>query len=212
MIKNGEKPNAIVSLSAKLIAIPTIWVVQLSLFFGVYILGFLYRFDTEIDKLYSSIVLSSLMIAFVAMSLVYVYGTLLTAANKIKRLNIIAAICLGINVVLNYFLIKHFEGVNRPAEGAAIATFFTQWIFVILCIRECYSLFYLKVEWRFVGKLVAFLGILTSIYFYLRYLEYDIQSIFIRYLFCSILFLFLFRLVDFKKAIMLIFKSKKQPE
>jgi len=208
MLKNGEKPNKIVALSAKLIAIPTLWVVQVAFFFGFYILGYLYRFESDIERLYSSTVFASLMIAFVAMSLVYVYGTLLTAANKIKRLNALAAICLGINIVLNYFLIKQFNVVGRPAEGAAIATFVTQWIFVALCIRECYSLFSLKIEWRFIGKLVAFLGILAAIYFYLVHLNYEIRTVLIIYLLCTILFLFLFRLVDFKKAISLILTAR----
>ena len=203
MIKQNESPKNMVNLSAKLVLIATLTVLLISFYFGYFIMSKLYHFKSEFEHLYSSTVLASLMIAFVAMSLVYVYGTLLTAANKIKKLNKIAAICLGINIILNYILIIEFDGVNRPAEGAAIATFVTQSMFVILCIRESFKLFKLEIQWKFLGKLLFYFVLLSSIYFYLIYLEYPIQIIFLIYISCGILFLFLFRLVDLKNTIAL---------
>lgn len=199
LIKKEKSPNKIAGLSAKIVLIPSLWMVSVSMFFGPWLLGNLYDFGSENEMLYSSVIFTALMIAFVAMSLVYVYGTLLTAANELKKLNYFAGLCVFLNVVLNLILIPHYSNVDRPAEGAAIATFITQWLFVLLCLFSAHRRFQFKMDWNFIGKLVMYFGILIAIYFYLRYLEYPVESMFVIYFCSSILFVFLLRLLDLKR-------------
>ncbi|HET8962787.1 MAG TPA: polysaccharide biosynthesis C-terminal domain-containing protein, partial [Chitinophagales bacterium] len=62
-----------------------------------------------------------LMLSFINISIVYIFGTLLTANGSLKTLNLIAIGGVIINVILNLFLIpKYF------ASGAAVATVITQ--------------------------------------------------------------------------------------
>lgn len=75
---------------------------------------------------YHSDVLSILMLSFFAISLTYIYGTLLTAAGRMKLFNKIVFVGVIINLILNLILIP-----QKGAFGAAIATVFTQY-FVLL--------------------------------------------------------------------------------
>jgi len=70
-----------------------------------------------------SILLKILMISFFAISLTYIYGTLLTAAGKIGIFNKIVFAGVIVNLILNLILIP-----QRGAIGAAIATVFTQYL------------------------------------------------------------------------------------
>ena len=70
---------------------------------------------------YSAQILGLLMISFISISLIYVFGSLLTANGSIRILNLISIAGLVVNVVINCFLIP-----TEKALGASIATVFTQ--------------------------------------------------------------------------------------
>lgn len=72
---------------------------------------------------------SLLLFAFVGSASVYIFGTLLTSAQQFKKLNILAALMAGLNVLLNFILIPEY-GI----EGAAAATLVTQGGFALGCI------------------------------------------------------------------------------
>ena len=72
---------------------------------------------------YAAKVFAYLMPAYIAISSVYVYGTLLTANGSLRHLNIIAFSGVIINFALNYWLIP-----QSGALGAASATLFTQFL------------------------------------------------------------------------------------
>ncbi|MEY3984550.1 MAG: hypothetical protein RL160_2109 [Bacteroidota bacterium] len=74
-------------------------------------------------------VLGWLMLAYVPMSLVYVFGTLLTALKQLRLLNIIAMCALGCNILLNLLLIPEFG-----ALGTAWSAGTTQALFCLSCI------------------------------------------------------------------------------
>ncbi len=84
---------------------------------------------------YHGDILVLLMLSFFAISLTYIYGTLLTAAGKISTFNKIVLIGVIINLVLNMALIP-----NKGAYGAAIATVFTQYF--VLIMQYVFSLKY----------------------------------------------------------------------
>lgn len=77
-----------------------------------------------------------LMISFIGVCLTFVYGTLLTANGSLKSLNIAALTGLFINIVLNSILIP-----LKGAEGAAIATVFTQLFVAFVQILLVHKLF-----------------------------------------------------------------------
>jgi O-antigen/teichoic acid export membrane protein len=68
-----------------------------------------------------------LMVGFVAVSLSYVTGTLLTAGERLVWLTGISAVCIVLNIALNYTLIPEIG-----AKGSAIATAITQWVALVL--------------------------------------------------------------------------------
>ncbi|MCK5066967.1 MAG: polysaccharide biosynthesis C-terminal domain-containing protein [Bacteroidales bacterium] len=102
---------------------------------------------------YSSGIFGLLMIGFLFVSTTYLYGTLLTANNNLRQLNIAAAATVLINVTLNLILIP-----RNHAQGAAIASLvsqgffaFTQWLLAIRLI---------KISWNadIMVRLLGFLG------------------------------------------------------
>ncbi len=74
-------------------------------------------------------VMGWLMLAYVPMSLVYVFGTLLTALKQLRLLNIIAMCALCCNILLNMLLIPDFG-----ALGTAWSAGTTQALFCLSCI------------------------------------------------------------------------------
>lgn len=70
----------------------------------------------------SAYILALLITSFGGIATTYIFGTLLTAQGNLKALNRMAAVSLGLNVVLNWILIPHLGAV-----GSAIASLSTQW-------------------------------------------------------------------------------------
>lgn len=100
-----------------------------------------------------------LLMSFPAVATMYVYGSLLTAAGRMKHLNLLAAAGVLLNVLLNLLLIPHYQ-----ALGATIATVVTQILVAAGHIGLSLRLFDLQVDkhllWRATlsGILLVFLG------------------------------------------------------
>lgn len=75
---------------------------------------------THVDPVQEE-VFALLMLSFIPLSLNYVFGTLLTAGGRMKLMNLLAVAGLGLNLLLNFWLIPILG-----AKGAAIATLATQ--------------------------------------------------------------------------------------
>jgi O-antigen/teichoic acid export membrane protein len=103
---------------------------------------------------YSSTIFGWLMIAFLFASLTYLYGTLLTANNNLRQLNVVAAITVLINVTLNLILIPRHQ-----ARGAAVASLVSQ-AFFAMC-QWVVAIQLLGISWNrdILIRLLAFLGI-----------------------------------------------------
>ncbi len=72
---------------------------------------------------YSASIFGWLMVSFIAISLTYIFGSLLTANGSIQKLNIISTAGFILNVVLNFLLIPEMQ-----ALGSSVATVITQCI------------------------------------------------------------------------------------
>ncbi|MFN0276078.1 MAG: oligosaccharide flippase family protein [Chitinophagales bacterium] len=98
-----------------------------------------------------------LMVSFICISMIYIYGTLLTSNGNLRILNQMALFGMLLNILLNFFFIQYFA-----ALGAAIATVITQVIILFLHLFFSYKLlglrFYLK-KW---GRSFFFIVITIS--------------------------------------------------
>lgn len=116
----AERKNVepLVSLGFRTIMFFSLSTALVCFFFRDPIMQILYA---EQGNEYSAWVFAILMLTFVTISIIYVYGTLLTANNNLWSLNAIVISGMLGNLALNFILITHFK-----ALGAAIATFSTQ--------------------------------------------------------------------------------------
>jgi len=123
MIRLKQNVNDLVRM-----ALPLLLVAGLSLaiscnFYNHEIIDLLYKTHAP----YSSRILGILMIGFLFVSTSYIYGTLLTANNNLKQLNILAASTVVINISLNLALIPRYH-----ALGAAFSSLISQGFYAIL--------------------------------------------------------------------------------
>ena len=111
MIKKGEDLTALVKTCMVLLLVPATTVAALSWNYSLEIISML----SKNNPAASAQVFPFVMLSFVAMCVMYIFGTLLTAGANLKILNYLAAVALGTNLVLNLFLIP-----LMGAKGAAI--------------------------------------------------------------------------------------------
>jgi O-antigen/teichoic acid export membrane protein len=150
MIRRREDIHDLLSFSAVLMFLFSGCAAILCAFFGEDIMRLLYHNATP----YSSRVFSLLMISFIPISSVYVFGTLLTAHGSMKILNIIAAGGILVNVILNLLMIPSYG-----AMGTTIATLFTQSVVASLHIYAANVTFKIKWEWSLLLRMGAFIAI-----------------------------------------------------
>ena len=145
-----------------LLVIPASVVTVVSVFYPSEIIGLLYH--QHINE--SASILRLLMIAYVPVSLIYVYSTLLTASGSLKLMNRVAGTGMIVNIFLNFLLIPVL-GV----KGSALASMSTQ---VIMSIFFCY---YASVKIpgvnnpKLIVKIIIYLGLMAMLGFVLRQLS-----------------------------------------
>ena len=147
MLKLKERLEALIESSLQII-----WTGAISLCIACYcfqeeIMLLLYDAATP----YWGEVLGYLMISFIAVSGTYIFGTLLTANNSMKRMNLIFLASILLNVLLNAFLIPSYK-----ASGAAIATAGTQLFAMIAQIYLAIRLLDLRLSLRIPFRIVVF--------------------------------------------------------
>ena len=69
-----------------------------------------------------------LMVAFMAMTCIHVFGTYITALGKLRWLSVMALLVLLVNVLINRSLSPQYGSF-----GAALSAGITQWLFAIMC-------------------------------------------------------------------------------
>jgi O-antigen/teichoic acid export membrane protein len=151
MLKKGEDVGEMVRLSFTLIIVPAATLAGLGLFYGFEILDWMYTEHAGT----SSRIFPLLMFGFMAISITYIFGTLLTANGNLRELNILAASAVGINIVLNLILIPEYK-----ALGAAISSLVTQ-VYMAM-VQVIISIIKLKFvsDFGFAGRLAVFLLVL----------------------------------------------------
>ena len=150
MIRQKQDINGLVRIALPLLLTAGLSGAISCNFYKVDIIALLY--DSHVT--YSSGIFGTLMIGFLFVSTTYLYGTLLTANNNLRQLNMAAAITVVINIAMNLILIPRYQ-----ARGAAIASLVSQGFFAItqwfLAIRL------LNISWNadIMIRLLGFLAI-----------------------------------------------------
>jgi O-antigen/teichoic acid export membrane protein len=117
MIRRNENMKHLVKFSSELMFVVAAIAAINCYFFRNEIMHLLYPNSTA----YWSRIFGWLMLNFIPISSIYIFGTLLTANGSLKILNTIAVSGAVLNVVLNIFLIPRYG-----ALGATLATLVTQ--------------------------------------------------------------------------------------
>jgi O-antigen/teichoic acid export membrane protein len=102
---------------------------------------------------YWGMVFGLLITTFVLMGMMYVFSTFLAAMGRIKSMNIVFAITVFLNILLNLLFIPSYK-----AAGAAAATLITQFFAVCGILVLCIGIFPLKVSVRYVFQVLGFTG------------------------------------------------------
>lgn len=114
----------------------------------------------------SADVLKWVMMSFVALCIMYVFGTLLTANGNLKTLNMLAFIAVVLNIILNILLIPKFG-----ASGAAISAFITQSFIALSNLFFAVKHLKLKLSTVFVAKLLLVAAIILGGVCFMQYLH-----------------------------------------
>ncbi|MCG9879852.1 MAG: oligosaccharide flippase family protein [Bacteroidia bacterium] len=117
MIASKLELNSLVQFSTGLLLIPTFTFCLIAFFYQEPIILLLNSQSTT----YAAQIFGLVILCFLPLCSMYIYGTLLTANGNFKLLNTLAAIALIINIGLNLWLIPTYK-----AYGAAIAALSTQ--------------------------------------------------------------------------------------
>lgn len=147
MLKEKKDVYSLLQLSYKLIILPVILFIILSILYANQILDLLYHHTTH----YSVLVFRVLILGLFATSTTYIFGTLLTANGNLKELNRMAAITMVINISLNLILIPHFK-----ALGSAISSVTAQMFAAFYQIILAYKILKFKRNYAFVRQIIIF--------------------------------------------------------
>lgn len=160
MIRRNESVKQLVRFSSELMFAGSVAIGVSCYFYRAEIMNLLYHRNDA----YWSTIFGWLMLNFIPMSSVYVFGTLLTAKGSLKALNLIAVLGVVVNVALNLYLIPHYG-----ALGAAWATFVTQVIAAGAHIYVAQRQFPLQYSTNDILKVTGFCAITVAALIGLQY-------------------------------------------
>ena len=156
MLKFKESVEDLVMLSFTLLITPAVIVSVGSFFYRHELMQMLYQQHIE----ESATIFGVLMSCFTAISMTYIFGTLLTANGNLKQLNIMAASGMALNILINYLLIPHYK-----ATGSAFSSLFTQFLTAFAQIAITQYIFKFRINYRLILRLSIFVFV-TILSFY----------------------------------------------
>jgi O-antigen/teichoic acid export membrane protein len=135
MIKQRENVAGLLKLSTVAMAVPVVAGAAMCVFYRQPVMELLYSNHAA----ESAPIFALLISGFVAISMVYIYGTLLTANGSLCQLNIVAFCGMVFNIAMNFVLIPRYG-----ALGAAIVSLATQSLTAFAQIAIAFFIFGLK--------------------------------------------------------------------
>jgi O-antigen/teichoic acid export membrane protein len=159
MLKQGESTRSLLEISSRLL-IGLSTMAAIFLFFnGDLLLEWRYV-DVDESAVWSFM---TLMIGFVGVCMLYIYGTLLTANGNLRELNYISLGGLGLNLILNFILIPSYG-----AFGAAITTMLTQVLTGVLQMAYVARSFRLGINYMMLGQFAVFTAAFIGVHLILE--------------------------------------------
>jgi len=150
MLRLKENVNELIRIALPLLLVSGTTLAIVANFYSREIIDLLYTSHAP----YSSRIFGILMIGFVFVSASYIYGTLLTANNNLRYLNILAAVTVVMNVSLNLLLIPRYQ-----AYGAAIASLSSQAFYAVSQLLLSVRLIRIPSNSDILLRLAAFAGV-----------------------------------------------------
>ncbi len=190
LINDGQSIIGLQNLGFKILFVISLTTAMLCWFYQVPIMELLYDDAT----VYWGRILGILMFSFVAMGMSYVNGTLLSANGSLYGLNVVALCGTILNVILNFVLIGKFK-----AEGAAIATVFTQFLVAIGQWGLVFRIFKLQLNLSLLARAIGFLIAVTGVFYYVSQLPFLWIWTLLLGGFASLLLAILLKLIDLKE-------------
>lgn len=170
MIKEKQSVEKLVKMSFSMIISGTLVVAVTSFFYSEQLMRLMYSMHPgESAEIYflritdSAAIFQILMFSLVAISVTYILGTLLTANNNLKFLNLVALTGLIINLVLNFILIPKIF-----ALGSAYASLASQAVTAALQIVLVWKVFKFRVNFRLILNFILTIILLFAIGFLLQ--------------------------------------------
>jgi O-antigen/teichoic acid export membrane protein len=164
MIRRKQSPEELVELSFSFIAIPSIILMAFSVFYSEDMMAMLYHEHVK----ESAIILRVVINCFLAISSVYIFGTLLTANGSLKQLNFVAFGGMILNISLNYHFIPIYG-----ALGAAIAGLITQYITAAAQMFLVHRIFRFTYRWWLFTRYIIYTAITFIVFSLLQNLKYN---------------------------------------
>jgi O-antigen/teichoic acid export membrane protein len=173
MLKKKEPVAGLVRLSFSLIFALSAIVAISGIMYAEPLMKLLYGLRPGEDEIgfaariaQSAGIFSLLMVAYVAVSTTYVFGTLLTANGSLRLLNTIAGAGVLLSLIMNFLLIPRYE-----ATGAAISSLTVQTAMAVVQYIAARRVVGFNLGSQFFIRLLAFLLIFMASAFGIRQLE-----------------------------------------
>jgi O-antigen/teichoic acid export membrane protein len=147
MLRHKESVEQLVKLAFTILLTPALVITIACIFYNEDMMSLLYKEHVH----ESAQVFSILMGCFIASSVSYIFGTLLTANGNLFQLNMMAGSGMAFNLILNAVLIPQFM-----ALGAAFSSLITQCITASLQVYLAQRIFKFKVNVRLITQLFIF--------------------------------------------------------
>jgi O-antigen/teichoic acid export membrane protein len=152
VLSKKEDINPLVKLGSKIMFVPAILLISVCVVYNREIMTFMYHNEGSAN------ILRIVIMGFIGFTSTLVFGTLLTANNNLKYLNLVAAASIVINISLNLLLIPHFKAV-----GAAWSSFITQSLSGLIQAFLAYKILNLKFQRSNIFMFVAWAIILVAV-------------------------------------------------
>jgi len=204
MLSQKESIEKMVKLSFSIIISGALIIAITSQFFANELMQLMYYImpgETEQHYLFrinqSATIFKLLMFSFVAISSNYIIGTLLTANNSLKQLNIIAFAGLLVNISFNLILIPVYQSV-----GSAYASLATQAITAITQLLFAQWVFKFNINYKLIISLALLIAIQFSAgYLLINYTSFPWETSLIIMLFSGLILAILLRLLNIRQFI-----------
>lgn len=198
MLRKKENVMDLLYSSSSVLISGAILLIIICYFNSEFLMDLIYK--QEISK--SSFVFKYLIISFLPISIILIFGTLLTSNGNMKFLNIISFVGIFLNVIFNWVLIPEYG-----AFGATISSLVTQSMLAIVYLVFTFYSFKISFSFTIFLKYLGFVATCIISAILLQQLNSDVSKILLL-AFIGLTFLLASNMLQWKLVFELIKKKK----